>query len=1687
MDTFEEILTMEHTHLASSSSIESLFSTERRAHALIQNVIRVALIILACFVTVLPATAQTVQYTQGKADQALRSDLRVDPSTLGMSIQVPIGSYPGRGPSLPISLNYSSKLWRINFDSSWETSFGPHTASHPVYAEFSKSGWTTSLSVPEIEWTGNQQVFDSDGNAYCMGCPDTVVADQLYINRLSVHMPDGSSHELRKNDTPVTSDQLVHTGVYLAVDGSHLRYDADTQVLWLPDGSTYSLGDASYVYFRDRNGNTLTYNRSTKKWTDALGRAIDVPLPNSPAAQDYTYTIPGGTYTLKWRNLENVLTDSNQALRYTGGLCNSIYSGQSPSLFTSSNMDHLCSSTDRFNPVVLWQVVLPNGGTYTFNYNVYGEIDKVAYPTGGYERFNHQQVSTVSYQKPLYAQANRGVVDRWVSPSGSGADEAHWHYETSYIGQTTLKVSTTAPDETRDERLLYANSFMYSTAPPYGFDDVLLGMAFEERSLSSTGQMLRRSLTEWETSGPMSGGHSSAQRDPRVIKEVAILLDTGGDALTSTVTYGHDADQNVISTNRYDYAALDSNTAQTGAISTMPQGTILRTDETTFLVNDPAIDYGTRAAYRSRNFLSLPTSARVKNAQGAIIAQSAMRYDEAAYPLLTYSTVTGWTDPQTNVRGNVTTTGSWLDTTNTYLETHAQYDQFGNVRSAWDARGSQSQMEYDSAYTYAYPTKIITPVPDPTNQHGSNVAFTTTSTFDAATGRTLSTTDANGQVTTFEYASTDALGAANPARRLTRMARPDGGWTAYAYGDQPGNLFIMTRTAQDSTHNLDAYQYLDGLGRTMRAAQSDIGGAYIYADTQYDQMGRVWRVSNPYRTGDQVQWSTSDYDDLGRVKKVTTPDEAEVVTVYSANTTGTLGSLVTVTDQAGKKRKSLIDALGRLAQITEDPDGLGYQTGYAYDVLGNLLIVTQGTQTRTFIYDSLSRLSSATNPESGTISYQYDTNGNLTLKTDPRLLSNSSTHQTTTYVYDALNRPTTRLYNDGTPTVTYIYDATGINNSKGRLTTASSSVSASHYTGYDALGRVTYSSQVTDGQTYSMSYAYDLAGNLISQTYPSGRVVTTSYDGVGRLSQVSGQKSEDANQTYVSSLSYTSHGAVKEMKLGNNLWEHTSFNARLQPTEIGLGTTQNGIDRLKLNYSYGATNNNGNVQSQTITIPNGPTLSQSYTYDALNRLQSAQENNGSSWKQTFIYDRFGNRNFDTANTTANVLDSLLTIDQANNRFTAGQGSILYDSAGNLTRDFNGHTFGYDGENHQVTYDSGAVAGGTDYKYDGDGRRVKKVTGTGQSTTIFVYNAAGQLVAEYDNFSQQSTGGTSYLTTDNLGTPRIITDASGNVKARHDYLPFGEEIAYNVGGRSAPQRYAYGTGNLDNVRKKFTQYEQDIETSLYYTWARYYSSQNGRFQSPDPYWGSAVSSIPQSWNRYTYCLNRPFTYVDPLGLTWLRQRDRDNGSIYWVDDDIYEKNKDKFNDFEVIPNGTVMQFKTIYNEEYKKLEGEWVQLNADGSISRVEIQEAVEVRDNGGPTIDFNPNAALGELALRCERVANIGGWLNQKILKIKHWWIKTPQIEAGAGPANGGIPGHGGKDSPYVTQMTINDHSGEALWPESTCYPYPGFDVNTINSQLKIGRPLGSFSLENNCQTVASDILKKAGPYANMTDYPPIP
>ena len=126
----------------------------------------------------IPMLAAGPSNSNDKADENLKSNARVNPSTLAMELSVPIASYPGRsGNSVPLVLHYSSKVWGLERYNSgrFEESFGPPTqpgtpfqvtTAEDYLAKFGErsiSGWTNSLSAPAIltEFESYNQMGDN--------------------------------------------------------------------------------------------------------------------------------------------------------------------------------------------------------------------------------------------------------------------------------------------------------------------------------------------------------------------------------------------------------------------------------------------------------------------------------------------------------------------------------------------------------------------------------------------------------------------------------------------------------------------------------------------------------------------------------------------------------------------------------------------------------------------------------------------------------------------------------------------------------------------------------------------------------------------------------------------------------------------------------------------------------------------------------------------------------------------------------------------------------------------------------------------------------------------------------------------------------------------------------------------------------------------------------------------------------------------------------------------------------------------------------------------------------------------------------------------------------------------------------------------------------------------------------------
>lgn len=742
-------------------------------------------------------------------------------------------------------------------------------------------------------------------------------------------------------------------------------------------------------------------------------------------------------------------------------------------------------------------------------------------------------------------------------------------------------------------------------------------------------------------------------------------------------------------------------------------------------------------------------------------------------------------DPNTDYRGNVTSVTRYPDATTTGGITRAStYDIAGNVMTAEVDCCQLQSFTYSSANDdYAYQVSV-------TQGNPSGLHLTTSTSYDMNTGLMASSTDSNSQVTYFAY-NTDSL-------RLDHVDFPDGGQVSYDYfnalaADSASRYHFstVTSTKLDSTRYLDSKSYFDGRGAvTQTFVNYTSTDGWSIVDVEYDSMGRAFRTSNPYYCTSNYGscainpsgiWTTRSYDVLGRVTQVTMPrgDDANPSHTAIVQTTYE-GEVTTVTDQGNKQRRQVTDALGRLIRLHEPTSsGLGtvgspnQETTYMYDALNNLVKLVQGSQERYFKYDSLSRLirerhaeqtvntafnlsDSITGNSSWTKKLEYNSHGLVTHAYDARGIQ-------TDLSYDDLNRITLVDYSDSTPDARYYYDSQTLPSGapsydrgygNGRLiamTYGSSSSIAGTYFGYDSRGRVNVQKQVTGANTYSLSYTYNLAGLLVNETYPTGRVLTHSYDNAGRLSQIS-----DGTTSFASNLSYAANGGLLSETWGNGAVHSVTYNNALQVSQIKLKQGSSGSELQRYDYFYGqVTQSSGAIDKSKNTgqivridgVINGSSTKeweQRFSYDELGRLSTAaeyQQGTGStpSWKQEYTYDRYGNRfqsgsgNFGVPFTTVVSGD----ITASTNRFiTSGSTPVTYDNAGNITQDakFRFMNYTYDANSRPIN----TTATNSDFAqsavYDCTGQRVQ-TTANGVTRTI-IYDIFGQLVADYNGTSME---------------------------------------------------------------------------------------------------------------------------------------------------------------------------------------------------------------------------------------------------------------------------------------------------------------------------------------------------------------
>jgi RHS repeat-associated protein len=406
--------------------------------------------------------------------------------------------------------------------------------------------------------------------------------------------------------------------------------------------------------------------------------------------------------------------------------------------------------------------------------------------------------------------------------------------------------------------------------------------------------------------------------------------------------------------------------------------------------------------------------------------------------------------------------------------------------------------------------------------------------------------------------------------------------------------------------------------------------------------------------------------------------------------------------------------------------------------------------------------------------------------------------------------------------------------------------------------------KVINGTTYPLSYAYNLAGEMTSITFPSGRVVQQSFDTIGRLCAVGNSGSTcTSGTTFATGFSFNAAFQVTGLNYGNGVAAaigYTPDRLLLQ----SLAYTKGATTLFSTNYWYktdstncpsGVSGNNGQIQCITDTVDSGRTIS--YSYDSLYRLTAATTNGSANyvkWGLSMSYDRYGNRLGESQTYGAPPTNSV-SVSATTNQITGSPYS--YDANGNMSNDGN-NTLVYDAENRVLSAANGGASG--TYTYDGNNLRVKKVSAS--TTTIYLFSGT-KVIAEYSGTSAPyplvreyiyagasllariESGATKYYHQDHLSN-RAVSDSNGNVLTQLGHYPFGESWY-----------------NATNDKLLFTSYERDTESGNDYAMMRSYVNRLARFSSRDLLSGAADN--PQSLNQFSYVLGNPTNLLDPWGL------------------------------------------------------------------------------------------------------------------------------------------------------------------------------------------------------------------------------
>jgi RHS repeat-associated protein len=836
--------------------------------------------------------------------------------------------------------------------------------------------------------------------------------------------------------------------------------------------------------------------------------------------------------------------------------------------------------------------------------------------------------------------------------------------------------------------------------------------------------------------------------------------------------------------------------------------------------------------------------------------------------------------------------------------TYGSYTAYGLAGLITDPVGVQTEIAYDSTFNQYPATTRIRANP---GSDGSG-DFVTEASYDVRSGLVTGTTDPMGVTVTNTY---DAL-----QRPIESDKIPVSGAAVWQKKyDYPATLTAITggvatnyidSVANDGVGGFTNRTYVDGFERPVQTLTQGENNNYRVLSTVYDERGEAFLTTWPsfattlnYTKPASQTANWTGFDAPGRVAT-----NRVVTATFTSGTFSSLNNLggdtgsplaattisylngtdpwwVIVTDADGDVRRYALDAFGRTNQIQEINGGSTYTTMLRYDLADNLTNVVDatGTNSMSWQYDNAGGLTAMADPHLGLWTYQRDYTERLRRQTDACsnvvVLSyvNPATGQ-----QDPLGRVQTKLVYTTNPTnqaqtlqsgVTNLYDSSG---GDGNYTVYPGllfeTLDSQGYEkeGYDSRGRPVKTTRHLNmnGGSYTTSTTYNDGDHVTSTAYPNGGpTITNTYFHGGSLNQVS-LSGGSVNYYTISAGNYDVFEHATNFTYGNSLTTIRTYypvSARLE--KIAVGSSGSIFTR---SYAYTA---GDDVASLSGTGISGM---MNVAYDGVHRITSYSGLTGN-----YGYDSVGNMTANIESGAAQAYGYGVRRPDAV-KLVNGSG-YLYDLCGNMivrqTSATNGEQLVYDGENQLVRYaDVNTNFTLVKFGYAGDGTRLWKWSNLTTNLQVWVGDiyeekqgkilyhvyAGGEQVCTFETNSPLWGGSNTnavgyYYHQDTLNSSSALSSSSGSQQEYSVFYPFGRV-----------QTNSSQAGTFA-VSRQFTGQVRDDETGLYYyggsgDYGRYYDILIDRFVQADD--RIPDLSNPQTYNRYTYCVNDPLRYNDPSG-------------------------------------------------------------------------------------------------------------------------------------------------------------------------------------------------------------------------------